>query len=66
MLGQTFIQDFNVLQLSLLELKNQDLTLIFNQFFLECLEDVYWSSQIGKKYLFLAFTEEWLNFALEN
>lgn len=66
MLGKTFIKDLNMLQLSLLELKNQDFTLIFNQFFLECLEDVYRSSQICKKYLFLAFAEERLNFALEN
>lgn len=66
MLGHAFINDFNVLQLGLFELKYQDLTLILNQFLLECLENVYWSSQISKKYLLLAFAEERLNFALEN
>ena len=66
MLGHAFINDFNVLQLGLFELKYQDLTLILNQFLLECLENVYWSSQISKKYLLLALAEERLYFALEN
>lgn len=66
MLGETFIKDFNVLQLCLFELENQDLALILDQLFKECLEDVDWPSQVREKDFLLTLAEERLNFALEN